>query len=82
MNDVIICHGSNYTPLTTDSNRERKRRTKIKLATTYKPSVAANEITIFLKMEFVNRLLRSRGPVAFSTFSMPLNARKNAANVI
>lgn len=45
----------------------------------YKPSVANNESTIFLNIEFVKTSVTDKGPVASATFSIPLNASTNAA---
>lgn len=44
----------------------------------YRPSVANNEITIFLKIEFVKSELGVRGPSVLMMLSTPLKARKNA----
>ena len=45
----------------------------------YSPSVASSEITMFRKIEFVNRSDTVSGPSECTMLSMPLNARKNAA---
>ena len=45
----------------------------------YSPSVARIEITMFRKIEFVNRSEKLSGPSEWATFSTPLNARKKAA---
>ena len=57
--------------------------TKITEAMTYNPSVANNESTMFLKIEFVNAsLMFNFPPFSAVIASMPLNASKNAATVI
>lgn len=45
----------------------------------YKPSVATSEMTMFLKIEFVNSDDGVSGPSVLTILSIPLNARKNAA---
>jgi hypothetical protein len=52
--------------------------TKIKLAITYSPYVAAIDTTIFLKIVFANNESGDRGWVAASMFCIPLKTRKNA----
>ncbi len=53
--------------------------TKIRDASTYNPSVANKDITMFRKMEFVNKSETVKGPFVCTMLSTPLNARKNAA---
>lgn len=48
-------------------------------AATYNPSVARSEMTMFRNIEFVKRELGDSGPSVCAIFSIPLNARKNAA---
>ena len=56
--------------------------TKINDARMYKPRVARSEMTMFRKMEFVNRSLKVSGPLECTIFSTPLKARKNAATCV
>jgi len=51
--------------------------TKINEASMYKPNVANNESTMFLKIGFVNTSPNDNGPSS-ATASTPLNANKNA----
>ena len=83
MNEVIMCHGSNFEHNVRDAgsgpSAEDGQLTKMRDARMYKPSVASNEITMFRKMEFPKRLDTDSGPSDFTRLSMPLNARKKAA---
>ena len=55
--------------------------TKMSDAIIYSPSVAKSDMTIFRKIEFVKISLTVIGlPPLFSIFSIPLTARKSAAN--
>ena len=84
MNDVIICHGSNYSckdQAHFKLIRTKKGLTKIKLAKRYKPSVAASEITMFLKIGSWKKVPKVMPPsVSLAIASIPLAAKKNAAN--
>ena len=79
MNEVIMCHGSNFEHNVRDAgsgpSAEDGQLTKMRDARMYKPSVASNEITMFRKMELlkisVNRIGR---PSTSRAFSMPLKA--------
>jgi hypothetical protein len=78
---VIMCHGSNYKHRVVVSTIHRVlfQLTKISEETTYNPSVAKSESTIFLKMWLVKRAVRLI-ECEETRFSMPLIASKNAAN--
>lgn len=55
------------------------RLTNMSDAMIYNPSVATNDITMFRKIEFVNRSEKVNGPSDLAKFSIPLKAKKNAA---
>jgi hypothetical protein len=83
MNEVIMCHGSNYikVPCQHFAKNGRVELTKMSDATIYNPSVAKSEMTIFRNIEFVKISLSVIGlSPLFSIFWIPLTARKNAAN--
>ena len=60
-----------------EKKRGGKKLTKIIEATRYNPSVAASEITIFLKIWLVKREVALSDPEETRS-SMPLIARRNA----
>jgi len=68
---------NNHTSVS-NAMRTRKKLTKINEASMYKPNVASNESTIFLKTGLVNTSPNVNGPSS-ATASTPLNANKNAA---
>lgn len=87
MNDVIMCHGSNYPPHTrrhisatakTQVGETHEGRTKMSEAMMYSPSVASSEMTIFLKIGLV-KIDENESFCAASRFCIPLNASRNAA---